>query len=168
MRQALVPLWGSKNEGVAPLWRFENTILGFLFWEKVIQVQNSTNITFSLNILCLAPICVLAPIWLFARTFLNFAINNENSKQATALSKEVWRLKKANQWTERDSVKWSIVCTAQPMKNEGSSKCRLCLVEKVHIATAPPRKLLNCRNELVSKCIHRRHFELRKFHKSPS
>ena len=72
MRQALVPLWGSKNEGVAPLWRFENTILGFLFWEKVIQVQNSTNITFSLNILCLAPICVLAPIWLFARTFLNF------------------------------------------------------------------------------------------------
>ena len=96
------------------------------------------------------------------------AINNENSKQATALSKEVWRLKKANQWTERDSVKWSIVCTAQPMKNEGSRKCRLCLVEKVHIATAPPRKLLNCRNELVSKCIHRRQFELRKFHKSPS
>ena len=72
MRQALVPLWGSKNEGVAPLSRFENTILGFLFWEKVIQVQNSTNITFSQNILCLAPICVLAPIWLFARTFLNF------------------------------------------------------------------------------------------------
>ena len=61
MNYPLVPLWGSKNEGVAPLWRFENTILGFLFWEKVIEVQNSTNITFSQNILCLAPICVLAP-----------------------------------------------------------------------------------------------------------
>ena len=32
----LEPLWGSKNEEVAPLWSFENTILGFLFWEKVI------------------------------------------------------------------------------------------------------------------------------------
>ena len=29
MRQALESLWGSKNEGVAPLWRFKNTILGF-------------------------------------------------------------------------------------------------------------------------------------------
>ena len=36
IRYPLVPLWGSKNEEVAPLWRFENTILGFLFWEKVI------------------------------------------------------------------------------------------------------------------------------------
>ena len=38
IRYPLVPLWGSKNEGVAPLWRFKNTILGFLFWLKVIQV----------------------------------------------------------------------------------------------------------------------------------
>ena len=32
----LEPLWGSKNEVVAPLWRIKNTILGFLVWLKVI------------------------------------------------------------------------------------------------------------------------------------
>ena len=28
MSYALVPLWGSKNEVVAPKWRFQNTIFG--------------------------------------------------------------------------------------------------------------------------------------------
>ena len=37
IRYPLVPLWGSKNEVVAPLCRFQNTIFGQMFWLKVIQ-----------------------------------------------------------------------------------------------------------------------------------
>ena len=38
----------------------------------------------------------------------------------------------------------------------------LCLLEKLAIAECPPRKLLNNRSEILSKCIHRHKFELRK------
>ena len=91
------------------------------------------------------------------------AMNNENSAQATALSRYVWKLKKAN---KNFSIKWSVVCRA-PTFTSGSKKCLLCLKEKVAIATCDPNKLLNSRTELLNKCIHVRNFELRNHKKSP-
>ena len=43
IRLALVPLWGSKNEVVAPLCCFQNTIFGQMFWLKVIKALISWN-----------------------------------------------------------------------------------------------------------------------------
>ena len=85
------------------------------------------------------------------------AFKNENSKHQTALSKYIWKLKKSNR---HFNIKWSIWARAPPFK--GGKSCRLCLLEKLAIAECPPRKLLNNRSEILSKCIHRHKFELRK------
>ena len=82
---------------------------------------------------------------------------NENSQHQTALSKYIWKLKKSNR---HFNIKWSIWARAPPFK--GGKSCRLCLLEKLAIAECPPRKLLNNRSEILSKCIHRHKFELRK------
>ena len=85
------------------------------------------------------------------------AFKNENSQHQTALSKYIWKLKKSNR---HFNIKWSIWARAPPFR--GGKSCRLCLLEKLAIAECPPRKLLNNRSEILSKCIHRHKFELRK------
>ena len=88
----------------------------------------------------------------------NTAMNNINSKLATALSNHVWKLKNSG---KEFKLKWSIKSQA-PTYTSGSRKCQLCLKEKTAIAMADPQKLLNNRTELLHKCLHLTNFELRK------
>ena len=88
----------------------------------------------------------------------NTAMNNINSKLATALSNHVWKLKNSG---KEFKLKWSIKSQA-PTYTSGSRKCQLCLKEKTAIAMADPKKLLNNRTELLHKCLHLTNFELRK------
>ena len=45
----------------------------------------------------------------------------------------------------------------------GSLKCDLCICEKLLISRADPNVLLNKRDEVVSKCLHRNKFTLKCF-----
>ena len=76
----------------------------------------------------------------------------------TELSKYLWKLKEEN--TDYN-LQWSIKAYASLYKC-GTGKCDLCLTEKVIIAGSDPKKLLNKRTELVSKCRHRNKFLLSK------
>ena len=74
----------------------------------------------------------------------------------TELSKYLWKLKEEN---AEYNLQWSIKAYASPYKC-GTRKRDLCLTEKIIIARSDPRKLLNKRTELVSKCTQRNKFLL--------
>ena len=74
------------------------------------------------------------------------------------LSKYLWTLK-ANGMHYH--VKWSVKLHASQYKC-GTRSCDLCLTEKVIIARADPKVLLNKRTELISKYHHRNKFILNK------
>ena len=75
---------------------------------------------------------------------------------ATKLSKYVWDLKKKGKNYE---VKWEVLRRA-PAYSSTSKRCQLCTTEKLFIATANQKTLLNKRSELISTCRHRRKFLL--------
>ena len=85
------------------------------------------------------------------------AFEKEDSTEATPLSNYIWTLKKEGRTFE---VKWKILGRAAPYRS-GAGKCLLCLKEKYHIAKEDPKKLLNSRSEILSKCIHKFNYELR-------
>ena len=68
------------------------------------------------------------------------------------IAKEVWRIKDQG---GNYQIRWEIVGHA-PGYNPITRKCRLCTAEKLLIAEDPDPRLLNKRDELVSKCRHRR------------
>ena len=72
------------------------------------------------------------------------------------LSKYLWTLK-ANGTDYH--LKWSIKSYASQYKC-GTRRCDLCLTEKMIIALADPKVLLNKRTELISKFWHRSKFIL--------
>ena len=87
------------------------------------------------------------------------SFHNKGYKMETELSKYVWKLKDR----EKDfTIKWSVAAKASPYIC-GSKHCDLCLTEKLLIAKADPRTLLNKRSEIVSKCRHRNKFTLKRF-----
>ena len=72
------------------------------------------------------------------------------------IAKEVWRVKDQG---GNYQIEWKIVGHA-PAYNPIGRRCRLCTAEKLLIAEDPDPNLLNKRDELVSKCRHRRKFAL--------
>ena len=74
----------------------------------------------------------------------------------TELSKYLWTLK-----TNRTDyhLKWSMYALRYEC---GSRRCDLCLIEKIIIALADSKVLLNKRTELISKCRYRNKFILNK------
>ena len=72
-------------------------------------------------------------------------------KHSTSLSSHIWQLKKNN--TDYD-ISWSTKSMAKPMQRGGKS-CNLCLTEKSMIASSKDAKLLNKRNEVMTRCLHR-------------
>ena len=90
------------------------------------------------------------------------SFRSEEDKHETELSKYVWRLKDANKEFE---VKWKVEERATPYKC-GTRRCDVCLTEKMVIATANPRSMLNKRSEIVSTCRHRAKFRLDKLKKT--
>ena len=85
--------------------------------------------------------------------------DKKGSDTSTALSNFIWKIKDAG---KQFKLTWSIKSRA-PTYKSGSRKCQLCLKEKTAIALCPPQKLLNCRTELLGKCIHLQYFELKKY-----
>ena len=74
----------------------------------------------------------------------------------TELSKYLWTLKaNGNDY----HLKWSIKSDVSRYKC-GTRKCDLCPTEKMIIALADPKVLLNKRTELISECRHRSKFIL--------
>ena len=92
------------------------------------------------------------------------AIENEQSTHATKLSNYVWKLKNAGRPYRID---WFIQSRA-PETTSSSKKCILCIKEKTAIARHENcNTLLNSRTEILSKCIHRNSFELRRQKRPP-
>ena len=74
----------------------------------------------------------------------------EQYKNKSKLSSFIWETKNKKQNFE---IKWSVIRRSTPYK-AGSKKCNLCLWEKFHIMTRDKDKLLNERNEVITKCRH--------------
>ena len=96
----------------------------------------------------------------FKKRFANHksSFSNERYEKETELSKEIWRLKRKSR---SPKITWKTIRQCPPF-NRANLKCSLCLNEKLEIATFPePDKLLNSRNELISKCRHVNKFTLK-------
>ena len=101
----------------------------------------------------------------FKKRFANHKTSfcNERYEKETELSKEIWRLKRKD---FVPNVTWKTIRQCAPF-NRAALKCNLCLNEKLEIATFPDNdRLLNSRNELISKCRHVNKFTLKKLHDS--
>ena len=89
----------------------------------------------------------------------NQSFKDNRKINSTELSKAVWKLKQLEQSQE---IRWKTVHHATPYQYSLKT-CNLCLSEKLQIFLADPKKILNKRSELVSKCRHRSKFKLRSF-----
>ena len=87
------------------------------------------------------------------------SFKTEKNKNETELSKHVWSLKSDD---KKYKIDWSIKAKAYAFRS-GSKHCDLCLSEKTIIALSDPRSTLNTRNEIISKCRHRRKFMVARF-----
>ena len=87
-----------------------------------------------------------------------FSFRHREHSTQSDLSKYIWELKDKN---KEYSLKWNIEAKTSPYKS-GSSRCNLCLTEKLKIAQHKNSEtLLNKRAEIVSKCRHRNKFYLK-------
>ena len=86
------------------------------------------------------------------------SFNNEEYEKETALSAEIWRIKRVGGEYE---IKWSKEATQRSYAPEGR-RCNLCLHEKLVIALYEGYNLINKRNEIISRCRHRLKFKLKK------
>ena len=86
------------------------------------------------------------------------SFKNRTYENETALSKYVWKVRDKN---EDFKINWSIEKKAFPYRC-GSKNCDLCATEKLCIAMADQKSLLNNRTEIISRCPHRRKFTFNK------
>ena len=74
-----------------------------------------------------------------------------NPKNATALSKHIWKLEDQRINFE---ISWKIVSRAKPF-DPGSGVCHLCIREKYFIIYKPELSTINSRDEIVRPCLHK-------------
>ena len=77
-------------------------------------------------------------------------------RNETELSKFIWSLQDRG---KNYDIAWSITCKSRKYQC-GSSRCDLCLSEKLLIARNDADGMLNSRSELISKCRHKNKFLL--------
>ena len=94
------------------------------------------------------------PIWKLRLGNHTYSFNHREAAKCE-IAKEVWRIK--DQGGDYN-IEWSIIGHA-PAYNPVSKKCNLCTAEKVYIAENLGQ-LINKRDELISKCRHRRKYAL--------
>ena len=88
------------------------------------------------------------------------SFNNPKYKTKSKLSTFVWEMKDQG---KNCDISWSILRKSSPYRT-GSSKCNLCLWEKFLIMKNDGNdKMVNKRDEFVSKCRHVNKFLLRNF-----
>ena len=76
----------------------------------------------------------------------------KNAKASSKLAKFIHDLKNKKQKYE---INWTIVASSRQSR-PNLRMCTLCNLERLEIARAEKRSLLNSRNELVTKCPHSR------------
>jgi len=88
----------------------------------------------------------------FKKRYANHKKSFANAKyeKETELSKEVWKIKRAN---HVPILKWKIRKQCAPF-NRAKMRCSLCINEKLEIALYEGDNLVNKRSELISKCRH--------------
>ena len=84
------------------------------------------------------------------------SFNTNLTKSSTTLAKYVQDLSKRK---IKYKISWSIKAKAHTFSS-GSKKCDLCITEKLTILKADQKTLINKRDELLSKCPHKRAFYL--------
>ena len=96
----------------------------------------------------------------FKDRFRNHKSNfkTRNPKNATSLSKHIWKLQDQN--IEYD-VSWKIVSRAKPF-NHVTNYCQLCTREKYFIIFQPEMASINSRNEIAGPCLHKHNKLLKK------
>ena len=87
------------------------------------------------------------------------SFNDQNYRNSSELSKFIWEKKENNREYQ---LQWNIIDESQPYKN-GSKRCNLCTLEKLHIINADEKYSINKRSELVSKCRHENKFYLQNY-----
>ena len=87
----------------------------------------------------------------------SYALETEQKRNSTELSKHIWNLKDNNL---SYAIKWKILCRPPPYSNV-TKRCNLCIAEKFHILCKSGNATLNKRNGLISKCRHEDKFLLR-------
>ena len=88
------------------------------------------------------------------------SFRHANKRNATELSKHVWKLKDAK---IPFSLKWKVIRKCNPYNNV-TKKCSLCLYEKFVIICRKDLCTLNKRNELATSCPHRNRYVLQNFY----
>ena len=86
-------------------------------------------------------------------------LRNKNKQKSTELSKQISELKGNS---IQHQISWDIASRVRPY-NGCTSKCDLCLTEKLMIAKADLSSLLNTRDEFISKWRHMNKFTLKCF-----
>lgn len=89
----------------------------------------------------------------------NQSFKYDNKRNATALSKEVWRAKDEG---DNPIITWEIAKHAKPYYC-GARRCDLCVTEQLHIIRANPVTSLNKKSEITGKCRHKNKFKLVNF-----
>ena len=87
------------------------------------------------------------------------SFNHDTYKNDTELSSEYWKIKESGYVPK---ITWKIV-RKYPSYNPETKRCLLCLGEKLEIVESTSGRLLNKRDEVVSKCRHRNKYSLGKF-----
>ena len=85
----------------------------------------------------------------------NSDFRHAKNRDLTKLSKHIWNLKEKKIKYE---IKWNIIKKVNKLKN-GDRMCRLCTHE-VRFILRNKDSPLNCRNELMNKCRHRKKYLL--------
>ena len=78
------------------------------------------------------------------------SFKKEDPNNTTTLSRYINNLQKNN---AEYKIKWNIIRQSNQSKRS-TRFCTLCNLEKMAIALAEKKTLLNSRNELISKCVH--------------
>ena len=79
------------------------------------------------------------------------SFRTRNPKNATALSRYVWKL--MDEKTDYD-IEWKILSHTKPY-NPGTGVCRLCLRDKFYIWFKPEMSTINSRNKIAGPCVHK-------------
>ena len=81
------------------------------------------------------------------------SFSHEKYRHCTALSSYVWELKEN---TGVDPIiKWEVIKKCRKYR-AGNRACRLCMEEKLAIASCKSRNMLNKRSEVLNSCRHKR------------
>ena len=95
---------------------------------------------------CFSHLISLTPPYIYIYIYMQY-------RHSTALSSYVWELKE-NKGVD-PIMKWEVIKKSRKYR-AGNRACRLCMEEKLAIASCKSRNMLNKRSEVLNSCRHKR------------